>query len=133
MLTWADAVAGRASKASITSTIREVGAEWGTTPGRLTFEKIRKLNSTGMRNRVSAVEVTIPPMITNAKGRWVSDPMPCETAAGTRPSPASKAVMSRARSRMLTPLRMSSLIVIGSSSCCNCRKVATRSTPFSTV
>ena len=39
------------------------------------------------------VAVMIPPTITTAKGRCVSDPMPWDTAAGRSPRPAINAVI----------------------------------------
>ena len=40
-----------------------------------------------------------PPTMTMAKGRWESEPMPCEVAAGSRPSVATSMVIMMGRRR----------------------------------
>ena len=45
-------------------------------------------------------------MITIANGRWVSEPIACDSAAGSRPSDASSAVISTGRSRCETARRI---------------------------
>ena len=45
----------------------------------------------------------IPPTMTIANGRCVSDPMPCDSAAGSKPRPAISAVIKIGRSRATAP------------------------------
>ena len=51
---------------------------------------------------VSSVDEIKPPMITMANGRWVSEPMACDSAAGSSPSDARSAVISTGRRRCET-------------------------------
>ena len=57
----------------------------------------------GKINRVSAVAVTNPPITTIANGFEDSEPMPVETAAGSRPIAARAAVMVTGLIRAITP------------------------------
>ncbi len=51
---------------------------------------------------VSSVAGSKPPTITIANGRCVSDPMLCDSAAGSRPIDAGSAVIRTGRSRPAT-------------------------------
>ena len=57
---------------------------------------------------MSAQAESVPATITTANGRWVSLPIPWESAAGTRPSAARLAVISTGLSRSRAPARMAS-------------------------
>ena len=50
---------------------------------------------------MNSVADTMPPTITTANGRWVSEPMACDVAAGSRPKDASSAVIAKDRNRGL--------------------------------
>ena len=41
----------------------------------------------GRTSNVSTVDETRPPMTTRASGRWISEPIPCDNAAGRRGAP----------------------------------------------
>jgi hypothetical protein len=50
-----------------------------------------KAYSTGSSTSATSGSTTMPPTMTEAKGRWVSLPTPVDRAMGSRPSSASKA------------------------------------------
>jgi hypothetical protein len=52
---------------------------------------------------VNIVAETKPPMMTMASGRCVSEPMPCDSAIGKRPSMASSAVINTVRRGVAAP------------------------------
>ena len=66
-----------------------------------------------------------------ASGFWVSEPMPCESAIGSRPSIASNAVISTVRKRSIAPRSTASRAVAPSSA--NCLKQLSITTPLSTA
>ena len=57
----------------------------------------------GNTTSVSRVEEMMPPMTTVARGRCTSLPVPTLIAMGTNPSPATRAVVSTGRSRVMAP------------------------------
>src|ERR1051325_1391742 len=59
--------------------------------------------NTGSRINVSAVELTSPPMTTEASGRCTSAPVDVAMAIGMKPTLATSAVMSTGRSRRSAP------------------------------
>ena len=85
----------------------------------------------GRTRSVRRVDVTNPPITTVAKGRCTSAPMLVATAIGTKPNPATIAVISTGRSRVFAPSTTAS-----SSERSSCRSrvmVETSTTPFSTA
>src|SRR6266446_593065 len=60
----------------------------------------------GSTNKVSAVEVINPPITTVASGLWTSAPVPVAIAIGTKPSEATRAVISTGRTRSIAPLKI---------------------------
>ena len=68
--------------------------------------------------------------MTTAKGRCVSEPMPCESAAGSKPRPAIKAVIRMGRKRTTAPSKMASATVYPSK--IRCLICSTIITPFCT-
>src|SRR6267378_2454538 len=63
----------------------------------------KRLKASGSSSSVKIVALTMPPTITTANGRWVSEPMPCDSAAGNKPSPAIRAVIRIGRRRSTAP------------------------------
>ena len=83
---------------------------------------------TGMAIKVKKVAEISPPMTTTANGFWVSDPMPVESAAGSNPNPAIKAVMTMGRTRDMAPSRMA--VPVSLPSFRRSLKTLTKMTPF---
>src|SRR6266849_1137102 len=63
----------------------------------------KRLKASGSSSSVKIVALTMPPTITTANGRWVSEPMPWDSAAGNKPNPAISAVIRIGRSRSTAP------------------------------
>ena len=70
-------------------------------------------------------------MTTRASGRWISAPIPCESAAGRKPITATMAETMIARNRISQPRTIASRIGIPSARVCRIEE--TRTTPFSTL
>src|SRR2546427_233247 len=87
--------------------------------------------STGSRTRVSAVELTSPPITTMASGRWISEPGPLASSRGTRPKAVMEAVISTGRSRRSEPSRTT--CSMGRPSACRWLKCVTSTNPLSTA
>ncbi len=66
-----------------------------------------------------------------AKGRWVSEPISCESAMGRRPSIASMAVISTVRRRCMEPWRTASTTLRPPA--CSCWNTESITTPLSTA
>ena len=87
--------------------------------------------STGSRTRVSAVELTSPPITTMASGRWISEPGPLASSRGTRPKAVMEAVISTGRNRRSEPSRTT--CSMGRPSACRWLKCVTSTNPLSTA
>ena len=57
---------------------------------------------------VNNVELTRPPITTTARGRCTSEPIPWDSARGTNPRSATKAVVNTGRRRNRQPLTTAS-------------------------
>src|SRR6266566_2607742 len=64
--------------------------------------------SAGSTSNVNTGAVIIPPTTTRANGFWVSDPIPVETAAGSKPMAAANEAMMTGRSRSCDPMTTAS-------------------------
>src|SRR5476651_2079866 len=87
-------------------------------------------NANGSSNSVKKVADTMPPTITTANGRCVSEPIPCDSAAGSKPRPAISAVIKIGRRRATAPstaLAANEVELRASSTICS-----TMMTPFCT-
>jgi hypothetical protein len=78
-----------------------------TTPLRVSASKTHSYR-TGSSINVSKVEVTSPPMTTEAKGRCTSEPIEVEKAMGKKPMLATQAVINTGRSLRFAPAKTAS-------------------------
>ena len=62
----------------------------------------------GSTSSVSSVEEIRPPITTRASGRWISAPIPCESAAGKKPITATMPDTTIGRKRIWQPRRIAS-------------------------
>src|SRR5262249_13641017 len=85
----------------------------------------------GSTRRVSAVEEISPPITTRASGRWISEPIPWESAAGRKPTTATMADTTMGRKRITHPRTMASRG--GRPSAWAWRMEDTSTTPLSTL
>ena len=72
---------------------------------RVEIDQIYALAGDMFAQDVQIVAEMMPPTITTANGRCVSEPIPCDNAAGSRPRPAISAVMMIGRMRSTAPSR----------------------------
>src|ERR1700733_16025862 len=85
-------------------------ASFGSASGNRSSLRANHVYRVGNRKMLMSSPATSPPTMTMAKGRWESDPMPWESAAGRRPRVATNIVIMMGRSRRTAPSTAASSI-----------------------
>ena len=93
------------------SKLRDYASKAASGSGSLSPSRAIHTYKVGNKMMLIANAATKPPTITMAKGRWESEPMACESAAGTKPKVATSMVIMMGRSRRTAPSIAASTMV----------------------